>query len=109
MLRDIQGKGSFAHAWACSDDDQIRLLEATGLRVEIVDQIARQDTFNRRLRADGHKDRSLDIPMCGVENAGARSSVGAGGLEGEVEHAVRTPPAFTLRCEPQLPAACPAP
>ena len=43
------------------------------LGVQVVQQIARQDAFDGRLRADGHEHRSLDVAMRGVQNAGARA------------------------------------
>ena len=56
------------------------------LRVQIIQQIARQHAFDGGLRAHRHEDRSLDVAMRGVKNARARAGVGTGGLKLESRH-----------------------
>ena len=56
------------------------------LRVEIVDQIPRQQAFDGGLRADGHEDRSFDVAMRGVQNPRPRAGVRTGGLNFKTEH-----------------------
>ena len=53
--------------------------------VKIVDEIARGKAFDRALGADGHEDGGFDGAMSGVQKAGARAAVGAGGLDFETE------------------------
>ena len=55
-------------------------------RVEIVEQIARQQAFDRGLGPDRHEDRRLDVAMRGMQEAGPRAGVRAGGLDLERKH-----------------------
>jgi hypothetical protein len=48
--------------------------------VQIVQQVARDNAFNRPLGADRHEHRRLDIAMRGVDDAGARPCFGTGRL-----------------------------
>jgi hypothetical protein len=45
--------------------------------VEIVLQVALEYAFDRRLRADRHEDRRLDVPVRRVQNPGSRTRFGA--------------------------------
>jgi hypothetical protein len=54
--------------------------------VQIVQQVARDNAFNRPLGADRHEHRRLDIAMRGVDDAGARPCFGTGRLKLESEH-----------------------
>lgn len=64
---------------AGSQKEMVRVAE-NDLGVKVVQKVAWEDAFNGSLGADRHEDRSLDIAMRGVEDAGARSCFGAGCL-----------------------------
>ena len=50
------------------------------LRVQIVQQIAREDALNGPLRADRHEDGRFDVAVGGVQDARARTGFRAGRL-----------------------------
>ena len=55
-------------------------------RVEVVDQIARQDTLDGSLRADRHENGRFHVAVRGMKYAGASAGDGTYSLELEWEH-----------------------
>ncbi len=66
--------------------EQVIRVAQDDLRVEVVQQIAREDAFNRPLGADRHEDRRFDVAVRGVQDARAGTCFGAGRLKLESEH-----------------------
>jgi len=56
------------------------------LGVQVVHKIARENALYGRLRADGHKDRSLNRPVGSMKDACPGSGNGAGGLKLKSKH-----------------------
>lgn len=58
------------------------------LRVQIVEQIARQKRFDGRLGSHRHEYGGFNIAVRGVQNAGARTGGGTSGVKLETGHRI---------------------
>lgn len=56
--------------------------------IEVMLDSLRQHTFDRRLRAHGHKDRGFDYPMRCVQESGTGAGFWTSSLEFEVQTSV---------------------
>jgi hypothetical protein len=75
----------FANGFVAGTQEEVVSIAQDDFCVEVFNQLARQKTFDGRLRTDGHKHRSFDIAMRSMQNPRARAGGGAGGLEFESE------------------------
>ena len=69
-------------------EEQMVRIRKDDFRVEFDLDIARQHSFERGLRADGHEDGRFDNAVSSVYQSGAGSGSGTGGLEFEVHEEV---------------------
>ncbi len=56
------------------------------LGAEVIGEVAREDSLDGGLGADGHEDGGFDGPVVSVEEACARAGFGAGGLKLKSKH-----------------------